>query len=196
MDEKNYKNVGVMDSQDDFVQKTMTFAGLNQILEKIFLLICSSLRIPYSKVFGRGANGFSSGEDDLENYNSMIMSSLRKPAEPLIEWTAQIIACNLFGRKIEDLSIKWKPLRVLSEEQEQAIRTQKINSYIMLLQSGVLTRKQVAEKLQQDDIIAFSEEELKALENDFGDDEEIEEIEETSSVNNSLMEKFKSVFKR
>lgn len=194
--EKNYKNVGVMDAQDDFVQKTMTFAGLNQLLEKIFLLICSSLRIPYSKVFGRGASGFSSGEDDLENYNAMIMSSLRKPAEPLIEWTAQIIACNLFGRKIDDLSIKWKPLRVLSEEQEQAIRTQKINSYIMLLQSGILTRKQVAEKLQQDDIIAFSDEKLKALENDFGNDEEIEEIEETSSVNNSLMEKFKSVFKR
>ena len=160
------------------------------------MLICSSLRIPYSKVFGRGASGFSSGEDDLENYNAMIMSSLRKPAEPLIEWTAQIIACNLFGRKIEDLSIKWKPLRVLSEEQEQAIRTQKINSYIMLLQAGVLTRKQVAEKLQQDDIIAFNDKELKALENDFGDEEEIEEIEEIPSVNNSLMEKFKSVFKR
>ena len=66
----------------------------------------------------------------------------------------------------------------------------------MLLQAGVLTRKQVAEKLQQDDIIAFNEKELKALENDFGDDEEIEEIEEIPSVNNSLMEKFKSVFKR
>ena len=31
--EKNYKNVGVMDTQDDYVQKTMSFSGLNQILE-------------------------------------------------------------------------------------------------------------------------------------------------------------------
>ena len=71
--QKNYKNMGVMDTNDDYIQKTMTFAGLNELLEKIFLLICSSLRIPYSKIFGRGSNGFSSGLDELENYNAMVM---------------------------------------------------------------------------------------------------------------------------
>lgn len=193
--EKNYKNVGVMDTQDDYIQKVMSFGGLNQLLEKIFLLICSSLRIPYSKVFGRGASGFSSGEDDLENYNAMIMSEMRNPAEELIKWVAQIRACQLFGRKIDDLTIKWKPLRVMSEAEEQQIKSQKIASYVQLLQMGIITRKKLAEQLQKDEIIAFSEEELTELEND---DSPIpdEETETEEVINNSFTDKVKNFFKR
>lgn len=165
--QKNYKNMGVMDTNDDYVQKTMTFSGLNELLEKIFLLICSSLRIPYSKVFGRGASGFSSGEDDLENYNAMIMSELRVPAQPLIKWMAQIRACQLFGRKIDDLVITWKPLRVLSDKDHQELNNAKINGYIQLLQSRVLTPKQVAEKLVQDEIISLTEEEIDNIDDEF-----------------------------
>lgn len=164
--QKNYKNMGVMDAQDDYVQKTMSFSGLNEILEKIFLLICSSLRIPYSKVFGRGASGFSSGEDDLENYNALIMSELRVPAQPLIKWMANIRCCQLFGRVIDDLTITWKPLRVLSEKDQQELNTSKINALNTLLMAGVLTRKQVAEKLVQDEIITLSDEEIAAIDED------------------------------
>ena len=164
--QKNYKNMGVMDAQDDYVQKTMSFSGLNEILEKIFLLICSSLRIPYSKVFGRGASGFSSGEDDLENYNAMIMSELRVPVQPLIKWIANIRCCQLFGRIVDDLTITWKPLRVLSEKEQQELNTSKINALNTLLMSGVLTRKQVAEKLVQDEIITLTDEEIDAIDDD------------------------------
>lgn len=165
--QKNYKNMGVMDAQDDYQQKVMSFAGLNEMLEKIFLLICSSLRIPYSKVFGRGASGFSSGEDDLENYNAMIMSELRVPAQPILKWIAQIRCCQLFGKKVNDLTINWLPLRVITEKEQQEIKTSKINSYIQLLQAGVMNAKQVAEKLNQEEIIAFSEEELNQIDDGF-----------------------------
>lgn len=171
--QKNYKNMGVIDSNDDYQQKVMSFGGLHELLEKIFLLICSSLRIPYSKVFGRGASGFSSGEDDLENYNAMIMSELRVPAQPIIKWIAQIRACQLFGRKVNDLTITWKPLRVLTEKEQQEVKTQKINSYIQLLQNRVLTPKQVAEKLVQDEIISLSDEEIKNIEDEFVDNNPI-----------------------
>lgn len=168
--QKNYKNMGVMDTNDDYVQKTMTFSGLNELLEKIFLLICSSLRLPYSKVFGKGSNGFSSGLDELENYNAMIMSELRVPAQPIIKWIAQIRACQLFGRKIDDLVITWKPLLVMSEEQRQQVNSQKINSYVQLLQAGVMTPKQVAEKLTQDEVVIFSEQEIDNMDDEYNND--------------------------
>lgn len=164
--QKNYKNMGVMDTQDDYVQKTMSFSGLNEILEKIFLLICSCLRIPYSKVFGRGASGFSSGEDDLENYNAMIMSELRVPAQPLIKWMANIRCCQLFGRVIDDLTITWKPLRVLSEKEQQELNSSKIQALTNLIYCGVLTRSQVAKKLVQDEIIDLTDEEINAIDDD------------------------------
>ena len=193
--QKNFKNVGVMDAQDDYLQKTMSFQGINQLLEKIFLLICSSLRIPYSKVFGRGASGFSSGEDDLENYNAMVMATIREPVTPIIKWVAQIRACQLFGRKVDDLTVKWKPLRVLSEQERQQLISQKINSYIQLLNAGIITRAKLAEQLQKDDIIAFNEEEIKLLEADISPIEEIEETETTQeTVKNSIFGKIKKLW--
>lgn len=190
--QKSYKNMGVMDTQDDYQQKTMTFAGLNEMLEKIFLLICSSLRIPYSKVFGRGASGFSSGEDDLENYNAMIMSELRVPAQPIIKWVANIRCCQLFGRKVDDLTITWKPLRVMTEKEKQEIDNGKVSTYIQLLQARVLTPKQLAEKLNQEEIVAFSEEEINQLDDSF-DDIDLDSIkEENVNVNNSLWQRIKN----
>ena len=65
----------------------------------------------------------------------------------------------------------------------------------MLLQTGVLNRKQVAEQLQKDDIIAFSPEELKELENDTNF-EEIEEESETVEEKQTIGDKFKNMFKK
>lgn len=161
--EKNFKSMLVMDTADEYDQKQISFGSLDDILENIFLLICSCLRIPYSKIFGRGASGFSSGEDDLENYNAMINSCIRVPVTKILKQMIDIRCCQLFGKKDPSLTIKWKPLRVLSEKELQEIQTGKINNYLQLLRAGIMSPKQVAEKLTNDQIIAFSEEEINAL---------------------------------
>ena len=191
---KNYKSMITMDSEDDYDQKQLSFGSLDQILEKIFLLICSALRIPYSKIFGRGASGFSSGEDDLENYNAMISSSIRQPATKILKQMIDVRCYQLFGRKIPDLIVKWKPLRVLSDKEEEEIRTAKINSYIQLQQSGVLSPRQVAEQLTKDEIVVFSDEELDNLAEETMSFQMTDDIEE-EQVSNSLWSRVKDVFK-
>lgn len=193
---KNYKSMLTMDANDDYDQKQLSFGSIDQMLEKIFLLICSCLRIPYSKIFGRGASGFSSGEDDLENYNAMINSDIRVPATRILKQMIDIRCYQLFGRKVPDLTITWKPLRVMSEKDQQEIETQKINSYIQLLQAGVLSPKQVAEKLAVEKIIALTDEEINALSDEVQPDELTQYAEENVNVNNSLWSKVQNAFKR
>lgn len=176
---KNYKSMMALDSEDDYDQKQVSFGSLDQILEKIFLLVCSCLRIPYSKIFGKGANGFSSGEDDLENYNAMIDSDIRVPSTKILKQMIDLRCFQLFGKKDKSLTIKWKPLRVLSEVEQQNMQTQKINSYVQLLQAGVLTPKQVAEHLTNDEILTLSDEEINKLKDDF----EVEEFEQSIETN-------------
>lgn len=183
-EQKNFQSVGAMDSKDDYIQKQLSFGSLDQMIEKIMLLICSALRIPYSKVFGKGASGFSSGEDDLENYNGMVMSTIREPMTPIIKWMLDVRCVQLFGRKIDDLVIDWKPLRVLSEVDEQNVKTQKINSYIQLCQMGVLTKKQLAEQLTNDKIILFKPEEIEAIDDELTP-EQAEDIIQIDEVKNS-----------
>lgn len=189
-EQKNFQSVGAMDAKDDYVQKQLSFGSLDQMIEKIMLLICSALRIPYSKVFGKGASGFSSGEDDLENYNGMVMSTIREPLLPIIKWMLDIRCVQLFGRKIDDLVIDWKPLRVLPETDEQNIKTQKINSLIQLCQLGVMTKKQVAEQLTTEKIILFKPEEIDAIPEDYSA-EDMENIVQVEDVSNSLNSKKK-----
>ena len=183
-EQKNFQSMGAMDMQDDYVQKQLNFGSLDQMIEKIMLLICSALRIPYSKVFGKGASGFSSGEDDLENYNGMVMSTIREPLTPLIKWMLDIRCVQLFGRKVDDLVIDWKPLRVLPETEEQNVKTQKINSLIQLCQLGVMTKKQVAEQLTTEKIILFKPEEIEQIDDTLTPDQ-MENIDMVDEVRNS-----------
>ena len=187
---KNYKSMIAMDTMDDYQQKQLSFSGLDRILEKIFLLICSSLRMPYSKVFGRSQNGLGTGENlDNENYLSMIEAEIRQPATRILRQMIDIRCYQLFGRKIDDLVITWKPLKVLNEIETQQIETQQINNLIILLQNGVLTKKQVGEQLTNKNIILFNEDELEALDNEDVADFELEEIKKP--VQNSI---FKKIF--
>lgn len=183
-EQKNFKSLGAMDAQDDYIQKQMSFGGLDRVLEKIMLLICSALRIPYSKVFGRGSSGFSSGEDDLENYNGMVMSTIREPLIPLIKWIIDIRCYQLFGRKVDDIVINWKPLRILPETEQQTVVNQKVQNLIQLAQLGVLTNKQVAEQLTTEKIILFKPEEIEAIEEKI-DIEEMQTTEKETVENKS-----------
>ena len=117
------------------------------------------------------------------------MSELRVPVQPIVKWIANIRCYQLFGRKVDDLTINWKPLRVMTEKEKQEIDSGKISSYMQLLQARVMTPKQVAEKLNQEEIIAFSEEELNETDDSFEniDDELMKQ--EDITVNNSLWQK-------
>ena len=47
---KNYKSSIAMDSEDDYQQKQVSFAGIPEMIVQIQYLVCSALRRPYSKV--------------------------------------------------------------------------------------------------------------------------------------------------
>lgn len=191
-DNKNYKSMLAMDKEDDYQQKQLSFSGIDRMLEKIFLLICASMRLPYAKVFGRSANGLGTGESvDIENYNAMVDTEIRQPATKILKKMIDIRCFQLFGRKIDDLIVKWKPLKVLSEAETQNIESQQIKNLLDLLNAGILTKKQVAEQLTQKQIILFSNEEIDELEQSQEAEAELDEIQEDlKPVKNSLISKW------
>lgn len=119
---KNYNNALTMDMNDDYAQKQITFAGLSDILEQIRITIASDVKMPLTKLFGQSAAGFSSGEDDIENYNSMLESEIRsKSSDDVIKLLH--IGCQInFGFIPDDLQVIFRPLRILSAEQEEKVK--------------------------------------------------------------------------
>ena len=168
---KNYKSSIAMDANDDYDQKQIHFSGLPEMIVQIQYLVCAALKRPYSKIFGKGSSGFSSGEDDLENYNTIVDSEIRTPANNLIKWVVNLRCMQLFGRTLPDFHPEWKPLRVMTEKEEAEINSRKTADYLQLCDRQIMTKQQVARKLTEDGYILFSDEEIEAIDNEFMPDE-------------------------
>jgi len=142
---KNYLNALVMDSEDDHEQKNMQFGGLSDMLQEIRVGIASDMKMPLTKIFGLSASGFNSGEDDIENYNSMIESTVRRPAHDILKKIVTVEAYRLFEVELEDIKIEFPSLRVLSAEQEENVKNSEFDRLQRTYEMGLIDIKQFKE---------------------------------------------------
>ena len=119
---KRFDKALIMDSEDEYEQKTLTFAGLSDMLEMNQVGLASSIRMPMAKLFGLQAAGFADGEDSIENYNAFVESEIRTPSRQQIRAVVSLRMIQKFGY-VPAFQFKFKPLRVLSEKDEEAIKT-------------------------------------------------------------------------
>lgn len=164
---KNYKGSLAMDVNDDYQQKQISFSGIPQLIEQLMYIFCGYLRYPVSKLFGIGSSGFSSGEDDLENYNGSVDSDVRVPIRQLVAWVVNLRCYQLFGRELPDFRPRWKPLKVLSEKEQAEINSKKLADYLQLADRQMITKAMVLQKLTEDGYILFSEEEINKVKDEF-----------------------------
>lgn len=148
---KSYLSALVMDSEDDYEQKTMAFGGLSEVMKENRIGIASSLRMPVTKIFGLSASGFNTGESDLENYNMRVASEVRTPAKPIIRKMIEINMFHLFGRSAP-FQIKFPTLRVLTAEQEETVKDSKFNRAMAAYDRGLINSKEWGEIVKSDDI--------------------------------------------
>lgn len=153
--EKNYQNAITMDKEDDYDHKQLSFAGLADIMKEIRMQIASDMRMPLTKIFGISAAGFNSGEDDIEVYNAMVESQIRaKVKYPLLR-IIEIMCQQQFGFIPDDLEIEFQPLRMLSAEQEENIKTQKFARALQAEQSGQIDRATFLKICNKDDLLGI-----------------------------------------
>lgn len=141
---KNYNNAVVMDKEDVYEQKTLTFAGLSDMLKETRIGIASALKMPMSKLFGIGAAGFSSGEDDIEVYNSMVESEIRSKIRMPLKTVIGLHCMKLWGY-IPKFDAKFKPLRMMSEEQEENIKRSRQTRVMEWYDRGLTTAEETGQ---------------------------------------------------
>lgn len=154
---KNYLNAITLDKEDDYEQKQMSFTGLSEMLEQIRIGIAAAVRMPMAKIFGLASKGFASGEDDIENYNA-IVEGQRDKAEEVLEMVIPILMMKQWGFVPDDWKIEWKPLRVLSAEQEENVKTQEFARLSTLYSQGILNPQEYCEVLKQKKILTLETE--------------------------------------
>jgi phage-related protein (TIGR01555 family) len=150
---KNYLNSVVTDSENDINQMQVDFTGLANIMPEIKKGIASALRMPLTKIFGQSSAGFNAGEDDLENYNSMIESEIRNKDDNMIIWVIKIVSQKVLGRVPENIKISFKPLRELTEEQEQNVKDKKFMRARQMLELGMWSEEEFNQYIESENLL-------------------------------------------
>lgn len=157
--QKNYQNAVVMDAEDDFDHKQLSFAGLAEAMAGIRKQVASDMRIPSTKLFGSSEGGGSLGnsdQNDMENYNSMVESEVRDKIKYEILRILEIKCQKMFGYVPDDLKIKFKPLRVLSAVDEETVKTQKFNRALQARSAGEITTLEFRETCNKGNLLEIS----------------------------------------
>lgn len=150
---KSYQNAIIKDKDDDYEQKTQTFTGLAEVLREIRIAIASDVKMPINKLFGQSASGFASGEDSIENYNSMIEAEIRGKNDNTIAKIVKLYAKKLFDTEVDDIKIGYNPLRELNSEQEANMNNVVINNILSMVDRGVITIEEATQEINKRNIL-------------------------------------------
>ena len=141
---KNFLQALILDKNDEFDQKQITFSGLSEMLKEIRIAMASAVRMPVTKLFGISAAGFSSGEDDIENYNAMVESDIRSRLRPMIRPCLDCVCMKLFGH-VPAYTYDFKSLRIMDQNQEEDMKTKKQMRILANYDKGFISAKQAME---------------------------------------------------
>ena len=175
--QKNFQNAVTMDSEDDYIQKELSFGGISETMAGIRMQIASDLRMPMSKVFGISAQGFDSGETDIETYNSMVESTIRSKCKHHVIRLIKLRCQQQFGYVPDDIQVEFKPLRILSSEQEESVKSQKFARILQALTAGVITPKEFKDACNKENLLSIQLDATQdtLLDTKKSDDEEVKE---------------------
>lgn len=151
---KNFRKALVLDKEDDYEQKQLSFSGLAEIKKENRIGLASALRMPITKLFGISASGFNSGEDDIENYNAMVESEVREPARPMLRKVLKLCVRAFFGDDY-DFDFKFKPLRMMTSQEEEQIKASKQARVETLYDRGLLSSKEVGDICHKDGLVTI-----------------------------------------
>lgn len=161
--QKSYQNGVALDAEDEFDHKNLSFAGLAEIMMENKKNVSADLRIPITILFGQSAAGFNSGEDDIENFNSMIESSVRPEALHLIKYIVKVRCLTKFGIIPQDLKVTLKPLREMSSLDVETMKTQQYTRLSGARAQGDIDTKEYREAANKQSLFGIQLDENKEM---------------------------------
>lgn len=150
---KSYLNALILDAEDKFDQKQLSMAGVSEVLREARYDIASAMKMPVTKIFGMSSAGFNSGDDDIENYNSMIEREVRTPAKGVIKTIVKLMCKVVFDYVPDDIDIEFASLRIMKETEEEQLKTSKYNRFRDLYVNGLITKGEFYNLLQEENVI-------------------------------------------
>ncbi len=152
---KNYHNGIAMDTEDTYSQKQLTFSGLAEMMQQAMVYLCAETGIHELKLFGISSSGFNSDETSLENYNAMVESEVRSKNKYTVIEVIGLICRSLFGFDPEDLDIEWQPMRLMTSEMEEKVKTEEFTRIMESWDRGLIDDKEAVKQINYKNLLPY-----------------------------------------
>lgn len=163
---KSSTNTLLIDKENEYEQKELTFAGLRDLLIEFRNAVAGAAEMPVTILFGQSVSGLASGDEDIQNYHESIHGLQESRLRPVFERLDPIIATMAVGFFPEDWWFEFVPLQELKQEQQINMLNTFASATNVLIQNGVLNEVQVANELKENGLFtSISSEDIDQLEN-------------------------------
>lgn len=164
---KSINRMLLLDGKEEYQRKGAEFGGLGDILGALMEWVSGAADIPMTRLFGVQSKGIGdSGEGDLKNYYNSIRGKQESDYRDVLERIDEIMLRSWLGYMPDDCEFEFNPLSQPSgaeQAQQELAMSQADGNY---LQEGVVTRAQIARRLQSAGTYAITDEDIEQMEAD------------------------------
>lgn len=155
---KSFLNALVLDKNDSYESKghSSSFSGLAEVMKEIRYQIASDLRMPLSKIFGIASSGFSSGDDDIKNYNTMIETEIRSKVKNPLKKIYKIAAAIVTGKVIHNVDVVFGSLDYETPKDLSIRKNSEFQRTLISYSKGIISLEQVREICNKQDLLPIS----------------------------------------
>ena len=133
---------------DTYQQKTITFAGISDVLRDFRIDLCGAADIPATRLFGQSPAGMTAtGESDIRNYYDHVSSRQETSLRPQLDTLYGVLVRSTLGKMPDNFSFEFNPLWQQTELEEWQVNRLKSETDHQYLDDGVLTEGAIAAEL-------------------------------------------------
>lgn len=149
---KSINRVWVIDKdKEEYGQKTITFAGIKDVLMGMMNDVSGATGIPLTRLFGQSPAGMNAtGESDQDNYYDLIRAAQNDNLRPQLEYAYEIIMRSTLGRMPENFAIEFASLWQESDKETADTNKVKADTRKVYWDMGALNEGAIARELKAD----------------------------------------------
>lgn len=112
----------LMDKEEEFEQRTASFATLPDVLDRFLQIVSGAADIPATRLLGQSPAGMNAtGISDMKNYHDRVRSSQEIDMTPAMYRLDECLIRSAVGSRDPAIFYKWVPLEQMSEKEKADI---------------------------------------------------------------------------
>lgn len=138
---KSTQNALLLDFDDEFEQKVLTFGGLTDIQASALMIMSGMADIPATRLLGRSPQGMNAtGDSDMRNYYDRIRAGQKLTIGPAIAQLDECMVRSAIGDKPNEIYYEWNPLYTMTETEAADVEKKFADSAKVYSDAGLIPK--------------------------------------------------------